>query len=270
MVWEKLRKIDYQGTQVNPMTTFINLDSNIDFPDSDGKPMADNTEQFRWIVLIKENLEILFAACMDIFVAGDLLWYPLNDKNVSAQAPDAMVVFGVKKKKRGSYQQWKENNIAPQVVFEIRSPNNKKKEMEKKLNFYDTYGVEEYYLYNPDNNLLQGWVRQNTQLVKIQLLNGWVSPRLGIRFDTTQPELEIYRPDGDRFLSFIELRQLKDQESQRADMEKQRADMESQRANMESQRANMESQRANMERQKVEQMAAYLKSLGLDPNNLPS
>jgi hypothetical protein len=171
-----------------------------------------------------------------------------------------MVVFGVKKKKRGSYQQWKENNIAPQVVFEIRSPNNKKKEMEKKLNFYDTYGVEEYYLYNPDHNLLQGWVRQNTQLVKIQLLNGWVSPRLGIRFDTTQPELEIYRPDGDhakrvahRFLSFIEL---KDQESQRSDMEKQRADMES--------------QRADMERQKVEQMAAYLKSLGLDPNNLPS
>jgi Uma2 family endonuclease len=266
------------------MTTFINLDSNIDFPDSDGKPMADNTEQFRWIVLIKENLKIMFAAFTDIFVAGDLLWYPVNDKNVSPSAPDAMVIFGVQKKKRGSYQQWKENNITPQVVFEIRSPGNKDKEMEQKLEFYNTYGVEEYYLYNPDNNLLEGWVRQNSHLVKIQLLNGWVSPRLGIRFDTTQPELEIYRPDGDhakraahRFLSFIELRQLKDQESQRADMEsqraeieKQRADMESQRADMEKQRADMESQRAEVEKQRAEQMAAYLKSLGIEPDNLAS
>ena len=31
------------------------------YPDSDGNPMADNTEQFQWIVVIKENLELLFA-----------------------------------------------------------------------------------------------------------------------------------------------------------------------------------------------------------------
>jgi hypothetical protein len=31
------------------------------YPDSDGEPMADNTKQFRWIVTVKENLEILFA-----------------------------------------------------------------------------------------------------------------------------------------------------------------------------------------------------------------
>jgi hypothetical protein len=30
----------------------------IDYPDSDGNPMADNTEQYRWIVMIKENLAI--------------------------------------------------------------------------------------------------------------------------------------------------------------------------------------------------------------------
>ncbi len=35
--------------------------SAIIYPDSDGKPMADNTKQFRWIVTIKENLECLFA-----------------------------------------------------------------------------------------------------------------------------------------------------------------------------------------------------------------
>lgn len=30
------------------------------YPSSDGKPMADNTWQYRWIVLIKENLELIF------------------------------------------------------------------------------------------------------------------------------------------------------------------------------------------------------------------
>jgi hypothetical protein len=43
------------------------------YPDRDGEPMSDNTKQFRWIVTIKENLEILFASILDVFIAGDLL-----------------------------------------------------------------------------------------------------------------------------------------------------------------------------------------------------
>ena len=35
------------------------------YPDCDGKPMADNTKQFRLIVMIKENLEIFYAAFMN-------------------------------------------------------------------------------------------------------------------------------------------------------------------------------------------------------------
>jgi hypothetical protein len=48
------------------------------YPDSDGKPMADNTKQFNWIVKIKENLEICFVQNQNVFVAGDLLWYPIE------------------------------------------------------------------------------------------------------------------------------------------------------------------------------------------------
>ena len=94
------------------------------YPDSDGKPMADNTKQFRWIVTIKENLELLFADHSDVFVAGDLLWYPVEGNNRLCQAPDVMVAFERPKGDRGSYKQWEENNIAPQVVFEILSPGN--------------------------------------------------------------------------------------------------------------------------------------------------
>jgi Uma2 family endonuclease len=126
-------------------------------PDCDGQPMSDNTKQFRWIVTIKENLELLFAQDPNVFIAGDLLWYPVEGNNTIRLAPDAMVVFGRPKGdspeatlcERGSYQQWKEGGIAPQVVFEILSPGNRMGEMNRKFRFYEQHGVEEYYIYDP-------------------------------------------------------------------------------------------------------------------------
>lgn len=102
--------------------------------------------------MIKANLDILFAVDADVFVAGDLLWYPaqVQEPPVPSQAPDVMVAFGRPKGRRGSYRQWQEANIPPQVVFEILSPGNTPAEMTRKFALYQTYGVEEYYLYDPD------------------------------------------------------------------------------------------------------------------------
>jgi Uma2 family endonuclease len=225
----------------------IGAQSNIIYPESDGKPMADNTKQFRWIVVIKENLELLFADRADVFVAGDLLWYPVEGNNTLCQAPNTMVVFGRPKGDRDSYQQWKEDQVAPQVVFEILSPGNRLTEMAKKLLFYDRYGVDEYYFYNPDSVDLTGWLRSGQTLEVIENLTGWVSPRLQIRFEMTPETLEIYRPDGDRFLSFVELAQLREQERQRAEA--------------------AEAQLA-AERQRSEALAQRLRELGVDPEQL--
>jgi len=194
------------------------------YPEADGQPMADNTIQFRWIVTIKENLEILFATDPTVFVAGDLLWYPVEGDNRLSQAPDVMVVFGCPKRDRGSYQQWREDNIAPQVVFEILSPSNTVAEMTRKLLFYQQYGVEEYYIYDPSGNELIGSQRVEQHLTEIPNLQGWISPRLGIRFELDASTLCIYTSSGDRFLTPVELAAQRDQERQRADQEQQRAD----------------------------------------------
>ncbi len=66
--------------------------------------MSDNTQQFRWIVTIKENLELIYAQNPHVFVAGDLLWYPVEGNNTIRQAPDVMVAIGRPKGDRGSYQ----------------------------------------------------------------------------------------------------------------------------------------------------------------------
>ncbi|MBZ8180944.1 Uma2 family endonuclease [Oscillatoria salina] len=192
------------------------------YPDSDGQPMADNTVKFRWIVIIKENLELLFADDPNVFIAGDLLWYPVEGDNTIRKAPDVMVVFGRPKIDRGSYQQWLENNLAPQVVFEILSPSNRLTEMAQKLEFYDRYGVEEYYLYDPEKVDLSVWLRQRDRLSTISSPAGWTSPRLGIRFELTADELEIFTPTGERFLSYVQLAQLRKQAEQRAEQAESR------------------------------------------------
>ena len=153
------------------------------YPESDGKPMADNSKQFRYIVTIEGNLEILFADDPNVFIIGDMLWYPVEGHPEIRQAPDVMVAFGRPKGDRGSYLQWREANIPPQVVFEILSTGNRKREMDEKFQFYERYGVEEYYLYDPDRGRLRGWLRNAAgRLVPIQQMQGWESPRLGIRF----------------------------------------------------------------------------------------
>ncbi|MBE9009855.1 Uma2 family endonuclease [Pseudanabaenaceae cyanobacterium LEGE 13415] len=204
--------------------------SEIIYPESDGQPMSDNTKQFRWIVTIKENLEILYASDPNIFVGGDLMWYPVEGSNRLCQAPDTMVVFGRPKGDRGSYQQWKEENIPPQVVFEILSPSNTPTEMSRKLLFYQQYGVEEYYIYDPERNELVGSQRVEQHLVEIPEVQEWVSPRLGVRFVVDETTLNLYAPNGDRFLTPVELAAQRDQERQRADQERQRAEQERQRA----------------------------------------
>ena len=222
----------------------------IEYPDSDGQPIADNTKQFHWIQKIYMNLAALFANDPQVFVAGDLLWYPVEGDNKTRQAPDVMVVFGVPKGDRGSYMQWRENQIAPQVVFEILSPGNRLTEMLKKQLFYHRYGVEEYYLYDPDRNDLSVLIRgAEGTFEPVDDPHDWVSPRLGIRFQWDEEILTLLRPDGQPFSTLIEERQRADQAEQQAEAERQRAEQE---------------------RERADRLAARLRELGLDPETIDS
>jgi Uma2 family endonuclease len=175
------------------------------YPESDGKPIADNTLQFRWIMTIQGGLDALFPPDVDVFVAGDLLWYPVEGEPTICQAPDVMVAFSRPRGDRGSYQQWKEGGVAPQIVLEILSPNNRLNELTRKFQFYERYGVQEYYVYDPDNGELFGWQRKGDRLLEISQMHGWISPLLKVRFEMAGGELNMYGPDGGRFVTYREL-----------------------------------------------------------------
>jgi Uma2 family endonuclease len=184
--------------------------------------MADNTRQLRWIMTLVGNLAALFRGRADVFVGGNQLWYPVEGEPEISSAPDAYVVFGRPKGDRPSYKQWEEGNVPMTVVFEVLSPGNTVVEMNDKFIFYEEYGVEEYYVYDPDHNRLYGYVRHGDVLRRVREMNGFVSPRLGIRFDLSGPELVVRYPDGSPFLTFEELQAERTQAVQRAERAEQR------------------------------------------------
>ena len=251
------------------MNPLLHYDPDDPYPESDGQPMADNTEQYEWIVKIKENLEILFVDRPDVFIAGDLLWYPVPNRQITGPiAPDVFVAFGRPKGRRGSYKQWEEGNQPPHVAFEILSPSNSVQEMASKRDFYDRYGVEEYYVYDPERNRLEVWLRQGEHLQAMSHVKGWRSPKLGIRFEVTPDTLKLYYPDGRPFLSPVELAQRMEQATARAEQEAARAEQEAARAEREHQRAEQAEQRFAEEQQHVQRLTERLRALGIDPEDL--
>ncbi|MCT7997348.1 Uma2 family endonuclease [Laspinema olomoucense] len=197
------------------------IPSHILYPDSDGKPIAENTLQYRWIVWLVTNLKQLLKDQV-AFVAGDLLWYPVRVERPPApcQAPDAMVALGRPDGDRGSYKQWEEDNIAPQVVFEILSPSNTMIEMAAKQNFYQQYGVLEMFFYDPQSHEFWGLHRATAQdslnFIDSQDLP-WTSPILNIRFELSADGLAVYHPDGELFKEPGELYEERDKAQQERD-----------------------------------------------------
>ncbi len=240
-------------------------DDMIDYPDRDGRPMSDNTLQFEWIVTLKEGIEVLCQDDPNVFVAGDLLWYPVEGRPDLRTAPDVLVAFGRPKGYRGSYRQWVEGGIAPQVVFEVLSPGNTESEMNRKLRFYDHYGVEEYYIYDPIRHRFRGWQRIHDRLEQLGDIRNWVSPRLGIRFELEGEVFTVIRPDGARFLTYTELDAARTQAEQARQAASAQADQERERAEQEHERAEQEHERAEQERERAERLVAQLRALGVEP-----
>ncbi len=209
--------------------------------------------QFEWIVTLQGNLDVMFRDDPDVFVAGDHLIYPVEGNAEIRQAPDVYVAFGRPKGHRGSYRVFAEDNIFPQVVFEVWSPGNTAERMEQKRLFYERYGAEEYYILYPDFPAhLQGWCRDGDSFVRIENMHEYTSPRLQIRFTMERGHVAVFWPDGRPFLSYMELGVLQQETAARFAEQKQQADAERRRAEEERKHAETERKRAEEERTRAE------------------
>jgi Uma2 family endonuclease len=271
-----------ENSTTKTMSNHVSESAAIEYPDCDGEPIANNTLQWKWVVLIENNLEVVFRNDPQVFVAGDLLWYAVEGQPTIRTSPDAMVAFGRPKGYRGSYKLWEEGNISPQAVFEVLSPENRAIAFGFKFQFYQQFGVEEYYIYDPDDGFLGGWLREGSRLARVENMSGFISPRLQVRFEPGEgsDNLKIFRPDGKRFVTLAENVALKEAADRRADVNANSAVAHGKLADASRARTEVEEQLANASRARVEasngvlyfkaradKLAAKLRELGIDPDS---
>ena len=121
----------------------------IDYPSSDGKPLAENDLQARAIFYAFGALRLRYRdRRSDVYVSADLLiYYEEGNPRVSV-APDVFVVFGVEDHTRMNYKVWEEGKV-PDFVLEVASLNTWREDVERKPGIYANLGVREYFLFDP-------------------------------------------------------------------------------------------------------------------------
>ena len=104
-------------------------------------------------------------------------------------------------------------------------------------------------------------------------MNGWVSPLLEIRFELTENTLEIYRPDGRRFLTPVEMDQLREQERQEKELAQAQTEQERQEKELAQAQAQQERQRAEeaiaqleQQRQRYQTLLQQIQQQTIDPD----
>jgi len=227
----------------SPLIQFLGMDGELQYPSDDGELMSDDTLHYEWIRLVYDSVREVFEEREDVFVAGNLLWYPVEGRPDIRRAPDTMVVFGRPKGPRSSWMQWEEGGIGPQFTVEVASKSNSDAEMREKLAFYDRYGVQEYLVYDYPRGRLSIWTREQPDgpLTLVSSVQPWTSALLGMSFWLTPDGgLGIRLSDGRLARSHGEL--LRDWR--------------------------MERERAEAEHDRATRLAAKLRELGLDPDAL--
>ena len=72
-------------------------------------------------------------------------------------------------------------------------------------------------MYPPFPAHAEGWTRKGERFARIAEMNGWVSPRLGMRFELQDGNLRLFGSDGREFRSPAEIAAERDAAERRAD-----------------------------------------------------
>ena len=124
-------------------------DLSIEYPSSDGEPMAENKWQYVAMTDTTSALENQFIHRPDVFVGSDMLMYYRMNDNATRVAPDVFVVFGAAGKHfRDSWIVWREGK-APDFVMEVASPSTWQRDAAEKRDIYAGMGVTEYWRFDP-------------------------------------------------------------------------------------------------------------------------
>jgi Uma2 family endonuclease len=150
------------------------LQDQIDYPESDGKPMGETDLHRDWMFRILEIFRRRYAG-QKVYVASDLLVYYVEGTPTKFVVPDCFVVLDCDPQRRRIFQTWSELRV-PDVVIEVTSRSTSTTDIVDKSVIYERMGVKEYFLYDPTaaylTPSLQGYRLIDGDLQEIPKANG--------------------------------------------------------------------------------------------------
>ncbi len=123
----------------------------IEYPESDGKPMGETDKHIQLMIDLRMALQTFFLADEQVYVGSNLMCYYEENNPKASISPDVFVVRGAAKHERRVYKFWEEP--VPQVVLEISSRKTRKEDFGKKKDLYAWLGVREYFVFDPEARL---------------------------------------------------------------------------------------------------------------------
>ena len=172
----------------------VTIPPEIDYPESDGKPMGETELHRDWTIRLLDILRHRYRD-QQVYVASDLLLYYEEGTPAKFVVPDCFVVLNSAKHRRRTFQTWREGRV-PDVVVEITSRSTSSIDMIDKLKVYELIGVQEYFLYDPTDEYLespfQGFRFVNGNFHEIPATNGCLrSLLLGVDWSLRDRDLVI-------------------------------------------------------------------------------
>jgi len=129
------------------------LEQEIDYPTSDGQPMAETPEHMQVMFDLIFGLRQRYVAEPEIWVGGNLFFCYEKGNPKACVAPDVMLAKGVVKWDRPNYLLWVEG--PPNLVVEVTSPKTQRRDQRVKKPLYERLGVEELIFFDPFEEYLR-------------------------------------------------------------------------------------------------------------------
>ena len=235
----------------------------IDYPSSDGKPLAESERHAIATVDAWQALKRFFASRPDVYVGMDMLLYHVEGDPRRSVVPDVFVVLGVPKlPHRDTWLLWEEGR-APDFVLEVTSRTTRREDEGRKRRLYRDLGVAEYWQFDPTGDYLSPLLKgarleggEYEPIPSVATVDGGLRMRsvLGLELRLERGLLRLYDPAAETYLPTA------DEETARADAAEATAAEEAARADSEAARADAAEATANEARRRVAELEAVLQA----------
>jgi Uma2 family endonuclease len=144
------------------------LEQEVDYPTSDGQPMAESQDHAKVMMDLFFCLQLRYKAVADAWEGINFFLFYEKGNPKARVSPDVMLAKGVARWDRQNYLLWKER--PPSLIVEVTSRKTRRKDTGPKKDLYERIGVEEYILFDPLGEYLR------PQLQGYRLLRGRYQP----------------------------------------------------------------------------------------------